>query len=68
VVLALYTALAAVSHAVRVAFFLQILKAGFIVGETIEKVLYGESQVLWNALLGFHGKDSLPYVLLDVKG
>jgi hypothetical protein len=24
--------------------------------------------VLWNALLGFHGKDSLPYVLLDVKG
>jgi hypothetical protein len=57
-----------VSHPARIALFLQIFETGFVVGETGEKIFYGESQMLWDALLRLHGKDSMPFVLLDVKG
>ena len=57
--LALLVALRAMRHAVRIAFFLDVLKAGFIVREAAQKILYGEAQVLGNALFGFHNANSM---------
>ena len=67
-VLALLFALRAVGDAARIAFFLQVLKAGFVIRKALKESLYGQSQMFRDALFRLHGRDSMAGMLLDVKG
>jgi hypothetical protein len=67
-VLAICSTLRARSNAVWIPLFLQVFETGIVIREALQKIDYGQPKVLWNALLNFHGKDSMPFLLLGVKG
>ena len=75
VMLTLDLALFAMGNAVRESLFFKPLQAGVFVGKLLIEVVHGVAQVLWNRLLNalfvvvvLHNKNSLPHLLLDVKG
>jgi hypothetical protein len=67
--LSICVALDAVSYSVRPTLFFQELQAGIIVRELSVQVGYGVLLKAFNGIAtAFHDADSLPFVLLVVKG
>lgn len=55
-------------HAIREAHIHYALEAGVIVRELSVKLVSGVSKLGWDCLSAIHGRDSMPFVLLVVKG
>jgi hypothetical protein len=68
VVLAVNSALLARCYATGKPLFLDRLKANVIIRKFSVKLVSGVAEILRNCLSAIHGKDSMPYVLLVVKG
>ena len=67
-VLAILLALRAIGDAARITLFLEVFKTSFVIGETLMEGFYCQSEMLWNALCWLHNTNSMPFILLDVKG
>ena len=68
IVLAGFVALLTLSYAAGEALFFDLLKAGIVRRKVLVELLKGVAEFNGNALARFHGKNSMPFVLLVVKG
>jgi hypothetical protein len=66
--LAILLALRTIGNATRITLFLEIFETGFIVWETLKEGFHCQPEMLWDALCGLHDTNSMPFLLLDVKG
>lgn len=66
--LALNSALLTLRNPAGVPLFLKVLKAAIVIRKLRIKIIDGIAQVLWYGLASVHDQNSMPYVLLDVKG
>ncbi len=68
VVLAFLFAGVAIDHAARPSLLLDLVKANVIIRKISVELIPRVSQFFWNGLSAIHGRDSMPFVLLVVKG
>jgi hypothetical protein len=66
--LPLDSALFTVRHPAGEPLLFKVLKAAIVIGELSVKIIDRVPQMLRDCLTAIHGKNSMPYVLLDVKG
>ena len=67
-VFTILTTLFTMRHSTGETLFLEMFKAAIVIGELSVKIIDRVAQVHRNRLSGFHGRNSMPFVLRAVKG